>query len=319
MTISAALRTRTVTRSRRLFLPSFLVAAVTATIVWLALSSLEGHHDLARALTAGREELLAPALGVMVVALAFCERVRPAEKRDLIAKGHVHDALFVLLHVATVVPLMTLMGVAFDEFLTARASWLELHWTTTWPRWPLLLVALVLMDGGNWLAHYADHRFRALWRFHALHHTQEELNVLTSFRAHPLSHVTGFFLATVPVVVLMGDRGMAPALVTAYVCLGTLPHANVRWSFGPIGKVLVSPAYHRLHHSHEGSKGSNLGIVLTVWDVLSGRARFPESDATWFPTGLESRPLRVEQEGASHLAVLVTQLVEPFTAAPTAP
>ena len=39
------------------------------------------------------------------------------------------------------------------------------------------------MDGANWLAHYADHRVDALWRFHALHHSQEELSVLTSFRA----------------------------------------------------------------------------------------------------------------------------------------
>jgi len=53
-------------------------------------------------------------------------------------------------------------------------------------------VTIVAMDAANWLAHYADHRFNALWRFHALHHSQEELSVLTSFRAHPLIHTTGF-------------------------------------------------------------------------------------------------------------------------------
>ena len=120
---------------------------------------------------------------------------------------------------------------------------------------PLTIVA---MDGANWLAHYADHRVDALWRFHALHHSQEELSVLTSFRAHPLMHTTGFLLATIPVVALMPARPIAPVLITIYVCIGTLQHANLRWTFGPAGRVIVSPAYHRRHHATD-NQGVNLG------------------------------------------------------------
>jgi sterol desaturase/sphingolipid hydroxylase (fatty acid hydroxylase superfamily) len=170
------------------------------------------------------------------------------------------------------------------------------------------------MDGANWLAHWADHRITALWRFHAVHHSQEELSVLTSFRAHPLVHTTGFFLATIPVLVLMGDRPVAPVLITLYVCLGTLPHANVRWSFGPVGRLLVSPAYHRIHHAIGAPDGANLGIVLTIWDVLSSRAVFPVAGAAVSETGLDGRPLAVEQsDPRGHLPLLVGQLVDPFT------
>jgi hypothetical protein len=35
-----------------------------------------------------------------------------------------------------------------------------------------------------------------------------------------------------PVAVLMPERPLAPALITAYVCIGTLQHANLRWTFG---------------------------------------------------------------------------------------
>jgi sterol desaturase/sphingolipid hydroxylase (fatty acid hydroxylase superfamily) len=59
------------------------------------------------------------------------------------------------------------------------------------------------MDGANWLAYYADHRLGPPWRFHGRHHSQEELSVRTSFRAHPLMHTTGFLPATIPVVALM--------------------------------------------------------------------------------------------------------------------
>jgi hypothetical protein len=148
---------------------------------------------------------------------------------------------------------------------------------------------------------------------HALHHSQEEVNVLTSFRAHPLSHLAGFFLATIPVIVLMGGQGMAPALVVVYICLGTFPHANVNWSLGPVGRVVVTPAYHRLHHSADGTNGYNLGVVLTVWDVLAGRALFPTAGGPVCRTGLAGRPVPTEQAaGRWSPALLFRQLAEPF-------
>ena len=123
-------------------------------------------------------------------------------------------------------------------------------------------------------------------------------------------------LATVPVVVLMGDRAIAPILITFYVCLGTLTHTNVRWTFGPLGRVVVSPAYHRLHHWADGPAGMNLGIVLTVWDVLARRALFPTPGAPVCSTGLAGRPLAVEQGDprATPVRRMASQLVEPFLA-----
>ncbi len=305
-------------RGARLCGPTLVIALVTAWLVWVGGSTLTRSASLGRVLAGGWAELLAPAVLVLVAVLVVCERRWPAERRELLARGHLHDATFFALHVAVVIPLMTLLGVAFGQLVGAHARWIEVPWNATWPRWAVLGVTLVLMDGANWLAHYADHRITALWRLHAVHHSQEELSVLTSFRAHPFSHLAGFFLATIPVVVLTGDRGMAPVLVTAYVCLGTLPHANVAWSLGPLGKVVVSPAYHRLHHSFAGSEGLNLGVVLTVWDVVAGRARFPEPGAPPCRTGLAGRPLRTEHDGPARWqpALVAAQLVEPFGPAP---
>src|SRR5215475_13273443 len=165
------------------------------------------------------------------------------------------------------------------------------------------------------MAHYADYRFHPLCRFLALHHSQEELSVLTSFRAHPLMHTTGFLLATVPVVALMPSRPIDPVLITAYVCVGTLQHANLRWTFGPLGRVLVSPAYHRLHHATD-VQGLNLGVVLTVWDVLAGRARFPPRASGVARTGVDGRPVPVAQDDApaALLRLMAGQLIEPFQA-----
>jgi len=301
-------------RGRRLNLATLLLAVGSLWLVWIGTGALARSSGVGTGLAAGRAQLVAPMMVALTAVIAVCERRWPAERRALLAPGHVHDAAFFVLHVAAFVPFMTVLGVAFADLLRTHAGWMEAPGTSSVPRWLLVVVTLVLMDGANWLAHRAEHRFAPLWRVHALHHSQEELSVLTSFRAHPLSHIPGFFLATVPVVALMGSRGMAPLLITAYVCLGTLPHANVPWSFGPLGRVVVSPAYHRLHHSVDGPDGLNLGIVLTVWDVLAGRARFPVGHAPACRTGLADRSVRIEQEpgGRRHPAILLSQLAGPF-------
>jgi sterol desaturase/sphingolipid hydroxylase (fatty acid hydroxylase superfamily) len=301
----------------RLSLSSMAIAAATGGFVWWGAATLMGTGRLGATLTGGWVELAGPGFIVLVLAAVLCEQIWPAQPRKFLATGHIQDACFFLVYASCVVPIMTLLGVAFAELLGTHTSWIEAPWTSSWPLWSVVPLTLVAMDGANWLAHWADHRITALWRFHAVHHSQEELNVLTSFRAHPLVHTTGFFLATIPVLALMGDRSVAPALITLYVCLGTLPHANVRWSFGPLGKVMVSPAYHRIHHAIGAPAGANLGIVLTIWDVLAKRAVFPTAGAPISATGLTGRPLAVEQsDPRPRLRLFVGQLLEPFAARP---
>ncbi|HEY1918552.1 MAG TPA: sterol desaturase family protein [Streptosporangiaceae bacterium] len=298
---------------RQVSLPSAGVAALTGFIVWVAVATLLRQGQLETVLSAGRAELAAPLLVALVVLTGICERLWPAERRPLLARGHLQDACFLALHAIVVIPLMTLLSVGAATLIAGHAHWIELRATAHWSGWLLVPLTIVAMDGANWLAHYADHKLGALWRFHALHHSQEELSVLTSFRAHPLMHTTGFILATIPVVVLMPTRPIAPVLITAYICVGTLQHANLRWTFGPVGRLIVSPAYHRLHHAPHTQR-ANLGVVLTIWDVLSGRACFPARGDMAGATGLETRPVPVEQgsPGRPGLALIAGQLVEPF-------
>jgi sterol desaturase/sphingolipid hydroxylase (fatty acid hydroxylase superfamily) len=301
---------------QRVSLPSLAVAGVTAVVLWAAVAELLGQGRLAAVLSAGRAELAAPLLVALVIVTGICERFWPAERQAVLARGHVQDACFVALHAIVVIPLMTLLSVGAAALIGGHASWIELRAAQDWPGWLIVPLTVVAMDGANWLAHYADHRLDFLWRFHALHHSQEELSVLTSFRAHPLMHTTGFLLAAVPVAVLMPTRPIAPVVITVYVCVGTLQHANLRWTFGPVGRVVVSPAYHRLHHAPDVQR-ANLGVVLTIWDVLAGRARFPARRAAPGPTGLAGRPVPVEQDAAAAPALLLMagQLIEPFQAA----
>jgi sterol desaturase/sphingolipid hydroxylase (fatty acid hydroxylase superfamily) len=300
---------------RHLAPSSLAVAALTGLIVWVAIADLLRQGRLANVLSAGRAELAAPLLIALVVATGICERIWPAEPRPLLARGHVQDVCYLALHALIVIPLMTLLSVGAAGLVSRLLPWIELPWTRHWPALLVVPLTIVAMDAANWLAHYADHRLGFLWRFHALHHSQEELSVLTSFRAHPLMHTTGFVLATFPVVALMPARPIAPVLITIYVCIGTLQHANVRWTYGPVGWVIVSPAYHRLHHAPD-AQGVNLGVVLTVWDILAGHGRFPARSGSVGRTGLAGRPVPVEQDDRARpaLVLVAEQLLEPFQA-----
>jgi sterol desaturase/sphingolipid hydroxylase (fatty acid hydroxylase superfamily) len=110
-----------------------------------------------------------------------------------------------------------------------------------------------------------------------VHHSQEELSILTTYRAHPLVHVS-FLFSAVPVLAVADNTATPAVVLTAYACLGALPHANVRWTYGKRGRIFISPAYHRIHRSATGRLDINLGTVFAIWDVLSaGRCSLPRT------------------------------------------
>jgi hypothetical protein len=161
------------------------------------------------------------------------------------------------------------------------------------------------MDGCNWLAHLANHRVRVLWRFHELHHSQEDMSVLTVFRTHPFIHVS-YLGALIPGIVLVANGAMPTLLLVIYAAVVAFAHSNTNLGFGPLGRIFVSPNFHRIHHRVDGPQDVNLGFALTIWDQLAHRAVFPTEATIRADTGLAGRPLIVEQGAVRprHLAVL---------------
>jgi sterol desaturase/sphingolipid hydroxylase (fatty acid hydroxylase superfamily) len=93
-----------------------------------------------------------------------------------------------------------------------------------------------------------------------------------------------------------------------------IAHSNTNLGFGPLGRVVVSPNFHRIHHRLRGAQDVNLGFALTIWDQLFGRAVFPTPETIGIDTGIPGRPLAIEQSGERprHLAVFAAQLAGPF-------
>ena len=302
--------------SRGLYLPTLVVTGLAVWLTWRGWNAL-AQFGITRAVDAGRFELAGPAVLGFVLAVCVTEQVWPAQRRPLLARGHLLDFCYAVFYALLVVPLIVLLGAGFSGLLARLEPWLVLPRMPGVPAWCFVALAVLGIDAVDWLAHLANHRLNALWRLHAVHHSQEELSILTTYRAHPLVHLS-FLLSAVPILAVEANIATPAVVFTVYACLGALPHANVRWTYGPAGRIMISPAYHRIHHSATGRLDVNLGTVFAIWDAMSRRAVFPAraaSDLTVIETGLSGRPVPVEQAG-SRLRLgrtMLSQLAEPFT------
>lgn len=292
------------------------LAALCSWLGFIGLRTLLSQHDLSSALSSARGRTVGPILLVFIGVILLAEQLWPAVRRPLFSRAQVVDAIYLALFAVVVLPLLTLVETGAAVEIGQHAHFLELGRLPLGSQVVVAGLILVGIDAMNWAAHVANHRSLTLWRLHALHHSQEDMSVLTTFRTHPLVHAS--YLPSLLPALTLGASGAVPAIaIMVYGCLITLPHANLRWMFGPLGRVFVSPAYHRLHHVSEflDARGTvNYGFVLVCWDQLIHRAIFPIKGVTP-ATGIAGRPVPVEQVGsvARTPRVMVAQLAQPFS------
>jgi sterol desaturase/sphingolipid hydroxylase (fatty acid hydroxylase superfamily) len=321
MTITAVLTRHEVEQrvNRRIAVPTVVIAAATALLAWRGWVALRGYGPL-HSIHAGQAELAGPVVLGFVLVVFVIEQIIPAERHRLMARGHVLDVGYLLAHALIVVPMIILIGTGFSNSLARVAPWLVIPRSTALPHWFYLAAAVVAIDAVDWLAHLANHRINSLWRLHAVHHSQEELSILSTFRTHPLVHVS-FLISAIPILALAANTTTPAAVLTVYACLGALPHANVRWSYGKLGKVFISPAFHRLHHAPTGRLDINMGTVLSIWDRMTGRAVDAVPSLVAAPTGLAGRPIPVEQasDRPQFVRTFISQWTQPFTTHQGAP
>jgi sterol desaturase/sphingolipid hydroxylase (fatty acid hydroxylase superfamily) len=292
------------------------LAAMCAWFGYVGLRSLLGAGDLAGAISNARGNTVGPVLIVFIAVILLAEQFWPAVPRPMLSRAHLVDLSYLVLFAVVVLPLLTLVESGFSTEVSRHAHFLELGRLPLGSQVVAAGLILVGIDAMNWAAHVANHRSLMLWRLHALHHSQEDMSVLTTFRTHPLIHAS--YLPSLFPALILGASGTVPGLaIIIYGCLITLPHANLRWTFGPLGRVLVSPAYHRLHHAANflDDRGTvNYGFVLVGWDRMIHRAAFPTKHAAPIATGIAGRTVPIEQVGTARSTprTVVAQLAQPF-------
>ena len=204
-----------------------------------------------------------------IVAALIAERVPSLRRRplSLFRRHALTDAAFLLVAWIAIADLTLRWVDAATRLLHVELGLPAL------PRWPLgveIVLSLVLLDLGNYTCHWLMHRFPALWRFHAVHHSSPALDWLATFRSHPVEQILRRAIAPV-FLIAAGMSPVAVVLASAiFLAWGTLNHANLAIDLRFLEPLFITPRLHHLHHVAT-TADRNLGTFLSIWDRLLGR------------------------------------------------
>lgn len=217
--------------------------------------------------------------GPVVVGIAFLflvfvplEKLFALRKQKTLRKGWLTDVTHILVNNTV----STIVGVALAIVLALPLIWLrpfdlehELPVSAS-----LGLAIVIVLVGGYW-GHRLSHTVPLLWRFHAVHHSIEEMDWLAAGRLHPFdtAFTTACFLT--PLIVLGYDGGVFAGATIFITALAIFQHANVRLRFPVLRWIVNTPQWHHWHHSaHAEALNKNFGLPAV--DLLFGTAYLPK-------------------------------------------
>ena len=147
------------------------------------------------------------------------------------------------------------------------------------PLWAQAAVFLVASDIMMYWLHRGFHR-PAMWRYHAIHHSSEELDWISSARFHPVNVFLGSVLTDVALLL----AGISPTVLVILgpftIAQSAFVHANLNWTLGPFKYVLAGPVFHRWHHTTAERGGEkNFAPTFPVLDLIFGTFYMPKDKA----------------------------------------
>lgn len=259
-------------RRRKVLGLSGIGAALVATLG--GGGSVPIRSDFESRLTVGLDWFL---LNLLLLALVFVpiERAFPRRpEQKTFRPGWTTDGMhFLVSHLAvevltflTLLPATSLARVWQPESLRTAI--------TAQPAALQFVEIVVVADLAQYWIHRAFHRVPLLWRFHAVHHSSRSLDWLAGSRLHVVDIVATRGVVLVPIFLL----GFASAALYAYLVFvsfhAVFIHANVRFRFGWLDRVIATPRVHHWHHAMS-PPDVNFAVHLPVIDRLFGTQHLP--------------------------------------------
>ena len=227
------------------------------------------------------------ALLVLSIAFAALERLLGRRTRRTFAPSWWTDVAYffftplvvrVVSRVIVVLPFLLLVafGLASIDGLRAR-EYAGFGPVSRQPIWLQMIEVYLLADLGSYWAHRKFHSGR-WWPFHAVHHSSEDLDWLSSVRVHPVNSLLMNLVQAAPLALLGFNPFVAVSTAPVFTLYALLLHARVDWTYGSVGRVIASPAFHRWHHSKDPeAMDKNFAGLFAFWDVLFGTFYLPKN------------------------------------------
>jgi sterol desaturase/sphingolipid hydroxylase (fatty acid hydroxylase superfamily) len=143
------------------------------------------------------------------------------------------------------------------------------------PLWVECFVGLLLLDlMGAYLVHFAEHKVKWMWRFHAIHHMDKQVDATTANRHHPVESLFRLAFTVLAVFLSGAPMWMVMLYQSLSVVASQFNHANISLPKNLdriVSWVIVSPNMHKVHHHYKmPHTDSNYGNIFSLWDRLFG-------------------------------------------------
>ncbi len=207
-------------------------------------------------------------LALLLVAVIFVpiELLRPAHARKAPTWQRYRTDLLHALVGGLVIRIAVILTTFAAFELTGPVA--SMHDVPVWLQIPIFILAV---DFCVWLAHRLFHAVPMLWKFHAVHHSSESLDWLAAYRVHPVEQVITGLIMTIPALFLEFSPIAIVTQAAIYRWYAILLHSNVEISFGPLNRILGTPAFHHWHHADQAEAyDRNFGAQFVIWDRLFG-------------------------------------------------
>jgi sterol desaturase/sphingolipid hydroxylase (fatty acid hydroxylase superfamily) len=211
------------------------------------------------------------AFGVAVGALYIAERMRPLRlQKEPGAARVVRNLTIGLLAGATTAasefPIVAPMQRLAERGRTGLLRRLPM------PRALRIVVGFLLLDYTLYLWHWMNHRAPFLWRFHAVHHVDLDLDTTTGLRFHFGELAMAAAFRALQVALLGVDRETLRLWQQMLVLSVVFHHSNLELPIeieSRLNAVVVTPRMHGIHHSTRADEtDSNFSSLLSCWDRL---------------------------------------------------
>ena len=185
--------------------------------------------------------------------------------------------------------------------LEPRLAFLQINALAGLPIAAHVALYWLLGDFIHYWVHRLEHRWAPLWAIHSVHHSQEEMTFVSTFRMHPLEQLLNNVIMVVPLLIIGVPTTSWFLLVIALQVFDGAQHSALNFTYGRAYFIFVSPRFHALHHSKDPRHyNGNYAKILSLWDFLFG-------------TGiLAERPSQLGVDGLPVPRTLWAQLTAPF-------
>lgn len=211
------------------------------------------------------------AVAAIFILFEWLVPARPDQRR--LRRGWVTDSVYFLVNRIPIgfglLAIALAAGAAGNAFVPASLR----DMVGAQPIWAQTLALILVGDLCFYAMHRLFHSVPFLWRFHAVHHSIQELDWLAAHRVHPIDQILTKGASLIPCFAL-GFSGEAIALFfLIYQWHSLTLHANVGIGLGPLHWLIASPRFHHWHHAdHPEAWNKNFAGQLPLWDLLFGTA-----------------------------------------------